>query len=135
MEARRTMVEIVREVPDDLPSVAMDGEELRQVILNLVMNGIQAMEGGGRLLVTAARPDDGLLSLSIRDTGPGIPAELLPRIFDPFVTGRASGTGLGLSIVQRILANHGASIRVSSVAGQGTTMEVRIPLGEVVHAT
>jgi signal transduction histidine kinase len=109
-----------------LPRVAIDPEQLRQVILNLVMNALQAMDSGGRLIVRA-RPEEDGVRLVVADTGPGIAPELRARIFEPFYTTRARGTGLGLSIVKKILMNHGATIDLSDREGGGTEIEMAFP--------
>lgn len=132
VEVRRQGVELRSDLPGDLPPVAIDGEQLRQVVLNLVMNGIQAMEGAGAVTVTTRTTAAGRIEMEVRDTGPGIPPELLPHVFDPFVTGRRNGTGLGLSIVHRILANHGAEIRIDSDPPYGTGMIVDLPVAPEV---
>lgn len=97
-----------------------DPEQLKQVFLNLFLNAVQAMDEGGRFVIQT-RQRGGVAQVSLSDSGPGIPPDLLARIFDPFFTTRPKGTGLGLAIVQRILDQHGASIRVRSEMKKGTT--------------
>ena len=105
----------------DLPLVAADGDRLTQALLNLFLNAIQAMDGGGKLDVSASREQaTGNVVLRIADTGKGIAPEALSAIFDPYVTGRASGTGLGLTIVHRIVEQHDGAIRVESEPGKGS---------------
>ncbi len=98
-----------------------DEDQLRQVLMNLVLNAVQAMPGGGRVTVDVAREDD-RLRVRVIDDGPGIPDALMDKILRPFVTGRKDGTGLGLSIVQRILMQHGSTLHVVSHKGVGTEM-------------
>lgn len=120
-------------VPAQLPAVRGDREKLRQVFLNLVLNGIQATGRGGRLTITAVvlPPGDGAsaaVELSFADTGAGMAPEVLGRIFEPFFTTKPGGTGLGLAITQKIVESHGGGIEVASDVGKGTTFRVRIPV-------
>lgn len=126
-------VKIQKDVEPDLPPVWADSSQLQQVVLNLVTNATHAMaaiEGERRLRLALGRgPRDGV-RVSVQDTGCGIPAELLPSIFDPFVTTKGSqGTGLGLSISYGIVHEHGGDITVDSAVGRGTTFTVDLPLG------
>jgi two-component system sensor histidine kinase PilS (NtrC family) len=122
--------------------LSADPGQLRQLLWNLLLNAAQAMpEGGGVAIVAHASgaPQDGpgggrndalegeWIELGVRDGGVGIPAEALDRIFDPFFTTKPGGTGLGLATVHRIVEEHGGSIRVQSVAGKGTSFQVRLP--------
>ena len=109
-----------------------DRGKLRQVFLNLIMNGLQATPAGGRVSIAAApREASGELpagvAVEIRDTGPGIPAEARERIFEPFFTTKEGGTGLGLPVVRRIVEAHGGRIEVTSTTGQGTCFTVLLP--------
>ncbi len=123
LEASHRKVAVQRRLDEELPRVLIDPEQLRQVVLNLVINALQAMEGGGSLEVRTGRAGD-RVRLIVTDSGDGIPDDLRARIFDPFVTSRAEGTGLGLSIVKRILENHGATIEVKAGPEGGTEFEV-----------
>ncbi|MCC6747599.1 MAG: HAMP domain-containing protein [Deltaproteobacteria bacterium] len=109
--------------------VACDARLLRQVFMNLVLNAVEAMqESDDRRLTLASRElDDGLVEISITDTGSGIPPELRERIFDPFFTTKDLGTGLGLAIAHQIVARHGGSLRVESELGVGTTFRTLLP--------
>jgi signal transduction histidine kinase len=111
----------------DAPSdrVFADRQQLEQVILNTLMNAAEAMPQGGEITVTTDRRD-GFFELNIQDDGPGVPLEVLPRVFDPFVTTKESGTGLGLSIAYRIIADHGGSIDIANGA-RGATVQIRLP--------
>ncbi len=109
------------------PSAAsFDAEKIRQVLLNLSRNAMQAMPEGGHLRVTSLREPDRLI-LSVEDTGSGIPSEELGRIFDPFFTTKENGTGLGLAIVKKIVEFHGGNIRAESVPGKGTRFTIHLP--------
>ena len=104
-----------------------DSDQLRQVLINLIQNAADAMPGGGNLTIST-QANDGYLELIISDTGQGIPKELLPRIFDPFVTTKEHGNGLGLAMVHSIIQAHRGTIRAASTPGRGTTFTVRLPL-------
>ncbi|MCG8590096.1 MAG: protoglobin domain-containing protein [Proteobacteria bacterium] len=106
-----------------------DSERLQQLCLNLFLNAVDAMPDGGELRVGLAPLDDGGTSLTVGDTGKGIPAADLERIFDPFFTSKAAGkgNGLGLTVVQGIAADHGGHIDARSRPGEGTTFEVYFP--------
>jgi two-component system sensor histidine kinase HydH len=119
--------------PATVPPVRGDREKLRQVFLNLILNGVQATGRGGSLTITAARHsvDEGApvgVELTFTDTGAGIDQAVLPRIFEPFFTTKKEGTGLGLAITQKIIESHGGSIEVESTLGKGTTFRVKLPV-------
>ena len=121
-------IELVCDFDPDLPPVMADRSELQQVILNIVVNAVQAMDEHGRLTL-ATRSVDGFAELSIGDTGHGIPADHVDHIFDPFFTTKdeGHGTGLGLSIAYGIVSKHGGTIAVKSEVGVGSTFTVRFP--------
>jgi two-component system sensor histidine kinase HydH len=105
-----------------------DPQQLHQVFVNLLINGIEAMPDGGRLLVTltAAGPE-GRLTIQFEDTGVGIPAELMPRLFEPFATAKERGTGLGLAVSRRILEEHAGTITARQRQPRGTIFEITLP--------
>jgi signal transduction histidine kinase len=119
-------VHLNEDIPEELTLSRMDGDRLKQAILNLLTNALAAMPDGGELWVTAQRTDDGCL-LIIRDTGHGIPAERLDLIFEPFYTTKGDGTGLGLSITHTIVSIHGGRIEVQSRVGDGSEFRVYLP--------
>jgi Amt family ammonium transporter len=128
-------VELEREDENDLPPVAMDREQMKQVLLNLILNALQAMPRGGKLTIQTALRDfarEGAagraVEIRVKDTGGGIPAEIQNRIFEPFFSTKEEGIGLGLSVAQRIVEEHGGRIRVESLEGQGTAFSVLLPL-------
>jgi two-component system sensor histidine kinase PilS (NtrC family) len=119
--------------------VLMEGDEdlLHRVVFNLVLNALQASPSGPRIVVEVSTPDQTTVPagaslesprmLRVRDQGPGVPADVLPRLFEPFVTGRIGGTGLGLAIVQRAVQAHRGMIFCDSVPGEGTTFTIYVP--------
>jgi signal transduction histidine kinase len=131
-QADGKQVGLSADVPDDLPPVMGDAQRLHQVMLNLMGNGIKYCRPGDNITVMARREGDSLV-VSVADTGPGIPADVLPRIFERFyrVPGteeRAVGSGLGLTISRKIVEAHGGEITVSSEEGEGTTFTFTLPL-------
>jgi signal transduction histidine kinase len=126
--AAQARVERTVELEDGLPPVVADAELLRQAVLNLCVNAIQAMQeqGGGRLSVRARRDGDGVV-VEVSDTGPGIDAQTRAHVFEPFFTTKANGTGLGLAIVRQAAEAHGGSVEVDSAPGAGATFRIRLP--------
>ena len=112
-------IDFERRFDATLTPVMADRDQLRQVFWNLLLNAAQAMRQGGTLAIETRRAPDSV-EVTVRDTGPGIPANILPRLFEPFVTSKAGGTGLGLAIVRRIIEDHGGRITVSAQDGEGT---------------
>jgi signal transduction histidine kinase len=110
----------------DLPEVEHDSDQIHQVLLNLLLNGVQAMEGAGTVRVEIGSRDD-CANVVVSDTGRGIQPQHLPNIFRPFYTTKGSGTGLGLSLARRIVEEHHGRIEVSSVVGKGSRFEVLLP--------
>lgn len=108
-------------------SIAIDPEQIKQVLLNLVLNAIQAMPDGGEIILRS-RQESSSVILEISDQGSGIAESNLERIFDPFFTTRANGTGLGLSIAYQIVHGHGGDISVRNNSGRGATFAVILPL-------
>jgi two-component system NtrC family sensor kinase len=115
-----------------LPPVHADFGQIRQCLLNVLINGCDAMPGGGTLRVTT-RAGEGVVEARIQDTGVGIPPENLKRVFDPFFTTKTKGTGLGLSVVYGIVEGHGGSLRLESTVGAGTSVTLVLP-AEAKHA-
>lgn len=112
-----------------LPPIWADAYQLKQVFLNLIINAIQAMPGGGKLTITTHfLADQKSVAVKVADTGCGIPAEALERIFDPFYTLKPNGTGLGLAVAQRIVEEHGGEIKVESKVGGGSIFTVWLPI-------
>jgi two-component system, NtrC family, sensor kinase len=133
-DLRIESVKVDRDMAADLPPVWADGNQLQQVLVNLVTNAKQAMaeqpEAERRLRVTTRALGVDRVRITLEDTGPGIPADVLPKIFDPFVTTKGSaGTGLGLSISYGIIREHGGLITADSRPGQGATFTIDLPVG------
>ena len=127
-------IDIKTFLPADLPTLMLNKEMFRQALLNLMLNAVQAMPEGGDLIIQAtvdppAGPDRSVL-LSLIDSGVGIPAETLPKIFRPFFSTKAKsgGTGLGLPTTRKIIEAHGGEIDVQSEVGKGTKFTIRLPL-------
>lgn len=112
---------------NDLPTLSLDPDQIKQVLLNLVLNAIQAMPGGGEINLAAERRTNAV-EIHIQDQGSGIEPEDLERIFDPFFTTRAEGTGLGLPIAYRIVSQHGGHIAAQNNAERGMTFTITLPL-------
>jgi PAS domain S-box-containing protein len=121
-------VAFVTEIPVDGCVAIADAAKLKQVVINLVVNAVEAMKGGGTL-TARVRPEGERISLEIEDTGPGIEPEVLKSVFDPFFTTKEAGTGLGLSIVRKIAQQHGGDVRIDTERGRGTRVTVTIPTG------
>lgn len=116
---------------DEHLSVRADPNQIKQVLLNLVVNAIHAMPQGGALRIAATHDSDLGVRIEVADTGGGIAAEVLPRIFDPFFTTRASGSGLGLAVVKKIVDEHGARIEVQSQVGHGSCFSLSWPVASM----
>ncbi len=122
-------IEIQTDLAPDLPPVQSDIQQINHLFMNIILNAAEAMEGKGRLSIkTAVAPAGDRACIEIRDSGPGIPEEVLPHIFEPFFTTKeeGKGTGLGLSLVYGIVENHGGAIRASSRPGEGTTFSIEL---------
>lgn len=126
--AGRSKVSIRAEGTSGLPLVLADADQLKQVLVNLVSNAVQAMENQGGTIRLVASHDDGFISIAVSDDGPGIPAGDLRKIFDPFYSTRDDGTGLGLTMVHRIVDEHDGHIEVKSSLGEGAAFIVSLPI-------
>lgn len=116
------------------PSPAVESEidpvQMRQVLLNLALNSLDAMPEGGDLTIELTRSGTGWMELSVRDTGPGIAPELMPRLFQPFQSDKETGLGLGLVISRRIVEDHGGTLSAENIRSQGACFTIRLPLNE-----
>lgn len=120
-------VQLTREVAPGLPLVPMDPDQVRQVIVNLITNAVQAMPEGGNLAISAGQLD-GTVEVRVADSGPGIPEENRARLFEPLFTTKAKGIGLGLAVCKSIIDRHGGHIEVDSAPGKGAAFTVKLPL-------
>ncbi|MDB4935823.1 MAG: sensory box histidine kinase [Labilithrix sp.] len=128
--AQKTSAQIELEVSRPLPPQMLDARLVRQAVINLVTNAVQAMSDGGRIVVRVAEDALGgrpAVRVEVADDGPGIPSNVLNRIFEPFFTTKAFGTGLGLAVVKHVAEAHHGEVAVQSTGGQGTTFVVRLP--------
>lgn len=117
------------ELHDDLPPIYVDPKQIQQVFLNLILNALQAMRDGGVLTITSApleKEGERWVRVSVADTGPGIPEQILGKIFTPFFTTKAQGTGLGLAICYKLISQHGGHLAVESEDGKGTVFFVEL---------
>jgi len=122
-------IEVRIRLDDALPTTFADPDLLRQVFLNIILNGAQAMEGKGVLTVESRSRDGGLkIEIRIQDTGMGIPEKYLPRLFDPFFTTKEKGTGLGLALVYNIVSKHQGTVSVESELGHGAAFIILLPV-------
>lgn len=129
-EAARRAVIVLKQFDFTLPVIRLDANILKQILLNIIMNALQAMEdGGGKLLVETAAAGNDSVCFTIADNGPGIPAETINRIFDRYFTTKkpGEGTGLGLFVTKSLIENMGGKIEVASRGGGGTTFTVTLP--------
>lgn len=126
-EARRREVTLSLAPTAEGVTVCADGEKLRQALLNLVINALQACQAGGRVTISVSQRDTNA-EIRISDTGSGISPELQQRIFEPFFTTKPDGTGLGLAVAQKIIVSHNGSLTLESPPGQGTTFVINLPL-------
>ncbi|HEV3146859.1 MAG TPA: ATP-binding protein [Gemmataceae bacterium] len=125
--AERQRVDLRFPEPSAPVILEADAEQLQQVLVNLMLNALDAMPHGGKLDIAVEPNEAGWVELRIRDTGSGIPAEILPRIFEPFVTGKETGLGLGLVVSKRIVEEHGGTIRASNLEHAGAEFTLRLP--------
>lgn len=131
-DARERQVSLVLEPPAADVVVKGNGEKLRQAFLNIVINSLQATPVGGSLTISTslcqAGDASGMCEIRFSDSGEGIDAESLTRIFEPFYTTKPDGTGLGLAISRRIVEGHGGTLQIESAVGEGTTVIIKLPL-------
>ncbi len=129
-------IAVVKKFPEHIPSVYGDTSQLKQLLLNLLLNSLEAAQKGGAITVSLTTGNHGLevesIIIKITDTGTGIESENLIHIFEPFFTTKGKGTGLGLSICERIVSRHGGNIFVDSVPKQGTTVTVELPVKNTI---
>lgn len=135
---RERRVELVQEIPPDLPEVRVDPMQFEQVVVEVVSNAVDAMPDGGRLTITARLAKEGpegpAVVIDIADTGAGIPEQVLPSVCDPFFTTRPEGTGLGLAMAKRYVEQNGGRLAIESTAGTGTVVRISLPVADASKA-
>jgi len=125
--AHHESIQFVYTAPEDDLVVLADREEISRAFVNMLRNAVQAIQGSGQIDIWTVRSDTEI-AVNIKDTGCGIPSNLLPRIFEPNFSTKTEGMGLGLSIVQKIISDTDGHIHIESVVGKGTTVTVSLPL-------
>jgi two-component system sensor histidine kinase HydH len=126
-EAKNRGVNLVEQLDPHLPPLQADPNQMKQVLLNLVKNALEALDSGGQVILTSGA-EDNQVWFSIQDTGGGMPPEVLEKIFNPFFTTKKKGTGLGLAVIHKIVSDHHGTVTVQSLPDQGTTFRVELPL-------
>ncbi len=128
-QMQRNRIKVERMLPGDLPLVEVDRDQMGQVLVNVFLNAIQAMPEGGVLKFSVSAVESRLF-VTVSDTGPGIPEELLSKVCDPFFTTKpeGTGTGLGLWLSQKIVERHGGTLQITSKEGEGATVMINLPL-------
>lgn len=119
-------ITLIEELDSNISLIKAHPDGIKQVFLNVVLNSIQAMDGGG-ILTVSSHSNNGMISACIRDTGVGIPDDILNRIFDPFFTTKDDGTGMGLTIAYNIIRDHGGNIEIDSTVNKGTSVYISFP--------
>ena len=135
-EMNKYQISVEKDFEDDIPDVMVNGNQIQQVLVNLMINARQAMKNGGRIILKIKKnPISDTVDLTIRDYGTGIPEDILPRIFDSFFSTKngpdesgKGGTGLGLSMCREIIERHHGKIRVESTVGKGTAFTIKLPV-------
>jgi two-component system sensor histidine kinase AtoS len=120
-------VRVARDLADDVGEVRLDARELRKALLNLLLNGVDAMDEGGTLTVRTEVPGNDRVAIVIEDTGAGMDEETLARMFDLFFTTKPNGTGLGMAIAKSVVELHRGRLEVESAPGRGTRVRVELP--------
>ncbi|MFZ5642977.1 MAG: ATP-binding protein [Bacillota bacterium] len=123
---KQSFISIEVSLEPNLPKIIADASRIKQVFVNMILNAIQAMPEGGKLIIRSYLQDE-FVCAEFKDNGSGIANEDLPRIFDPFYTTKETGTGLGLSISHQIIKSHNGTIHVSSTPGEGTIFKIKLP--------
>jgi signal transduction histidine kinase len=128
-EAKQHSVVIRTEFAESLPRIMADSVQVQQVLMNLMLNAIQAMkDAGGELVIKSQQTDDGKMLISVSDSGLGLPAEKADQIFDPFFTTKSEGSGMGLAISRSIVESHGGRLWASTNTVRGATFYFTLPI-------
>jgi len=129
-EAQARSVVMEKEIDSQLPAARLDKGKISQALINIVTNGLHAMERGGKLTIKAKIDRKDWARITISDTGKGIPKEEIEKVFDYSYTTREKGLGLGLPIAHKIIEEHGGRITIASRMGKGTAVSILLPIGE-----
>lgn len=120
---------IIKKISDEqLPEIMIDRDQIRQVVMNLVLNGAAAMVDGGELVIRLSKHANNMIMMLFQDSGEGISQENKQKVFEPFFSTRKHGTGLGLAISKQLVEAHLGSIEITSIPGKGTTIYVYLPI-------
>lgn len=125
-------VKVIREIDRDTAKIIVDPDLMQRVLHNLILNGIQAMPEGGKLIIKASKITD-MIQISVQDTGVGIPSENLDKLWHALQTTKAKGVGLGLPVCKRLVEAHNGKILVESEVGKGSTFTIKLPLRREVN--
>jgi len=120
-------IALTKRLDTDLTEIEIDSDQIQQALVNIITNAVQAMPDGGKLTI-GTKEKGGFLEVEISDTGSGMPKEVKDKIFEPLFTTRAKGIGLGLAVSKSIIDRHGGNIEVKSKVGEGTTINIKLPL-------
>ncbi|MEA2624742.1 MAG: two-component system, NtrC family, sensor histidine kinase HydH, partial [Candidatus Binatota bacterium] len=129
-QARAKSVTIRRIAAEGEPVASCDEEQIYQVVLNLLVNALQALPAGGEIVLALLPARSGMVGFEVRDDGPGMPDDVRDKIFLPFFTRREGGTGLGLTFVRRVVQEHKGRLTVESEIGRGSVFRVELPAAE-----
>jgi signal transduction histidine kinase len=125
--AKEMNIQLVAKPAGDLPLMFFDPNQMKQVLINLIKNALEAMDEAGGVISLSTMFKGGQVHLSVEDTGKGIEPEIIQDIFNPFFTTKKTGTGLGLAVINKIIEDHHGTISVTSSKGQGTTFTIHLP--------
>jgi len=128
-QAKAKEITVRTDLPLHVEDIFIDSDKIKQVLLNLYLNAMEAMDKGGTITVAVLPHEGRMVRIDVSDTGKGIDEKDIARIFDPYFTTRSSGTGLGLAIVYKIVEFHDGELRVTSEPEKGTTVSVFLPTG------
>ena len=131
-KAEAEKIKIIKDC-DFLPSLNIDTDLIKTCVFNVVLNAFQAMPDGGALTIKT-EPAEGMLSITISDTGKGIPEDELAKVFEPFYTTKRNGLGLGLAMTKRVVEEHGGKVNIHSIAGDGSTVVITLPVIDKVNS-
>jgi two-component system, NtrC family, sensor histidine kinase HydH len=124
--AKEVNIQLITNLGGDVPVMSFDENQMKQVLINLIKNALEAIDGGG-IITLATSFQDAKVNLSVQDNGKGIDPEIIPDIFNPFFTTKKTGTGLGLAVINKIVEDHHGTIDVRSTKGRGTTFTIHLP--------